>query len=191
MNLNKRINKEELKNSKYWIGPLLAGFFWAIGHGLTHRVIMLQENWHEYSTQKFAKSKPLPKGLASSIIFFRTACENQKNTGAPNQILTRNAQSLEKTTIKEKSKKTSRKQLATQEEKILKKFSSVAQKKEAEFISAIEALNSYIDNRVNPRQPPRQSILLPPSIKNDSFSNEEEVLSLESLNILFGKLKDP
>ncbi|WP_320677570.1 hypothetical protein [Prochlorococcus sp. MIT 1300] len=55
----KRLESPLKRKPAFWLGPLIAGCCFALGHGITQRVAILQRNWRKAIEEPFS-NKPLP-----------------------------------------------------------------------------------------------------------------------------------
>jgi len=73
------MKEERQKKSLYLVGPLIAGSFFALGYGITHRAWVLLSGWKEVATEKFVISKHFPgKSLENFKIEFDKPSSNSK-----------------------------------------------------------------------------------------------------------------
>ena len=84
--------------SRFWVGPLMAGTFLAIGHGATQRFLILKSSWEKPVIESFSKKQPFPGKSLESLRQEQTI-NISSNT---NQVFTR-IQDL--STLQKKEKK--------------------------------------------------------------------------------------
>ena len=77
------------KKSLYLIGPLIAGSFFALGYGITHRTWILLSDWKEIASQEFVLSKKMPgRSLESVQSEFGKPSANSRQNRIPKNAVT-------------------------------------------------------------------------------------------------------
>ena len=185
-------NNPDIQTSKYWIGPLLAGLFWAIGHESTKRILITQGNWHEYSTKEFPAKKPTfrknPDLFTLRFANPRKFAESQKNE---------NSSQITSKAFKNKLTKNPVRKILTESASsnndIVRGKQSSKINKEIRYLSSIEALNNLIDEPINSFKPKPLSItiLIPLTNPIEKMNQDNETLHLKKLNYLFKSLGKP
>ena len=59
---------KEVKKSTYWIVPSIAGLFFTLGYGSTHRLWVLFSSWEQSSSQEFKNLKTISQNASPQPI---------------------------------------------------------------------------------------------------------------------------
>ena len=164
-------NETQHKPQRFWIGPLLAGGFLAIGYGTTHRILIHQRSWQKPSIEFFKDEQPFPGKRLKTL-----RASNNKTISS----LLANIEALEpKVAIQQNGKNKS----------VLQ--STVFQRENEDLQAALEALKPISNKPKTSKEKKSEKALNQFINSNDNNSQNKPATTVKPLDKLFEALPDP
>ncbi len=173
------------KFSKFWLGPLLAGSFLAIGYGLTRRILISQGSWQNQAENLFKEPKPFP----GERLKFLRARNGVTHSELQADVATAYQAKLAARRKAEQEAKLAARRKAEQEAKLISTESQEKQIKAA--LDALQPINNQPEDLSDILSKKKALQLTRPTNQRSFSRSDSDKYNLKRLNRTIETLPDP